>query len=108
MCIVFIYNQKFDTQSVSGFFSSISDNSCIIKCIPDGAHIFTAEAKAVDLDFIRNCGTKNNCIIFADSLSVLNVVNDNSLKNSQIKKRSEKYHELLVIKNLFSDQSPFI
>ena len=64
--------------------------------------IFTAEAKAVDLalDFISTCDANNKFIVFSDSLSVLKAMNHTSLKNPQIQKLLEKYHELLAYKEI--------
>ena len=64
--------------------------------------MFTAEAKAVDLalDFIRISDTNNKFIIFSDSLSVLNAMNNTSSKKPQIQKLLEKCHELLANKDI--------
>ena len=70
--------------------------------IRDGSSIFTAEAKAVDLalDFIRTSDTINKFIIFSDSLSVLNDMNNTRSKNPQIQTLLEKCHELLANKEI--------
>ena len=59
--------------------------------IPDDSSIFTAEAKAVDLDldFISTYDANNKFIIFSDSLSVLKAMNHTGSKNPQIQKLLE-------------------
>ena len=48
--------------------------------IPEGSSLFTAEAKAIDLelDLVADCETSNKFVIFSDSLSVLKSLDNTS------------------------------
>ncbi|MES9951106.1 MAG: reverse transcriptase domain-containing protein [Candidatus Thiodiazotropha sp.] len=70
--------------------------------LPDGASIFTAEAKAIDLalEYIENSTSNSKFIIFSDSLSVLQALNHSSSKNPQIQSLLEKHHEISDLKQI--------
>ena len=77
-------------------------NDCKQMRIPDGSSVFTAEAKAIDLalDFVKNCNNTNKFVIFSDSLSVLQALNNSSSKNPQIQQLLLKHHEIASSKTI--------
>ena len=77
-------------------------NDCKQMRIPDGSSVFTAEAKAIDLalDFVKNCNNTNKFVIFSDSLSVLQALNNSSSKNPQIQQLLLKHHEITSSKTI--------
>ena len=72
-----------------------------MQSIPDGSSLFIADIKTVDLalGFIRTCDIKIILLYFLTRFQF-----HTSSKNPQIQKLLEKCHELLVYKNVFSDQ----
>ena len=66
--------------------------------IPDGSSVFTAEAKAINLalDLVDNCNSHD--ILFSDSFSVLQALNNTSPKNQHIQNILQKHHKFQHIK----------
>ena len=69
--------------------------------LPDGASIFTAETKAIDiaLSFIKN-SNKNKFIIYSDSLSVLQSIKSVNSSNQLVRQVKEKYSNLTSSKTI--------
>ena len=63
--------------------------------ILDGSSLSTAQAKAIDLalHLIDNCYLHDKFVIFSDSLSVLQALNNTLSKNPQIQNILQKHHE---------------
>ena len=69
--------------------------------LPDGASIFTAEIKAVELalEFIKT-NPDNKFITFSDSLSGLKALNHSYSRNAQVQNLLEKHHEISKSKEI--------